>query len=209
MAGRRPLDRERVSNLALDMVETTISENGLAALNVRELASAVGCSVGSLYNIFGSLDRLVRIVNTRTLERLYNQMRESVIGVEGPEDQMAALVLAYVDFAEREPLLWRAVFDHTMPEGDPNKEWYVDSIERIAALAGTALAPLFKPEEMWALRRVANTIWSGAHGICSLANAGNLPYVTREDPKVLAESLVRGYLAGLPHLDLKTLFREN
>ena len=69
MAGRKPLDREALSTKALDVAEAIVVTRGLAALNARDLAAGVGCSVGSLYNIFGSLDRLIRILNTRTLDR--------------------------------------------------------------------------------------------------------------------------------------------
>lgn len=209
MAGRKPLDRAMLSAKALEVAEAIIAERGFAALNARELALGVGCSVGSLYNMYGSLDRLIRIVNTRTLDRLYDAMKTAVAKRDGPEDQMAALACAYVEFAAKQPLLWRAVFDHQMPEGNPKLEWYGDSIERMAILAVTILSPLFKPDQLWAARHVATILWSGVHGVCALAQADNLPYVTQEDPKVLAEDLVRGYLAGLDQADLSRLFRRN
>lgn len=209
MAGRKPLDRALLSAKALEVAEAIIAERGFGALNARELALGVGCSVGSLYNMYGSLDRLIRIVNTRTLDRLYDAMRTAVAEKDGPEDQMAALACAYIEFAAKQPLVWRAVFDHQMPEGNPKLEWYGDSIERMAILAVTILSPLFKPEQLWAARHVATVLWSGVHGICALAQADNLPYVTEEDPKLLAEDLVRGYLAGLDQADLSRLFRRN
>lgn len=209
MAGRKPLDRETLSIKALDVAESIIAERGLGALNARELAIGVGCSVGSLYNMFGSLDRLIRTLNTRTLDRLYEAMKTAGSKEGKPEDRMAALACAYIEFAAEQPLLWRAVFDHQMPEGNPKVEWYGESIERMAVLAVTVISPLFKPEEFWAARHVATIIWSGVHGVCALAQADNLPYVTKEDPKDLAEDLVRGYLAGLDHADLAKLFRRN
>ena len=208
MAGRKPLDRETVSTKALDVAEAIIATRGLAALNARDLAAGVGCSVGSLYNMFGSLDRLVRIVNTRTLDRLGGTMKAAAAGKGSPEDQMTALALAYIDFAQKQPFLWRAVFDHQMPEGNPKVEWYGESIERMAVLAVTVLSPLFTPQDLWIIRHIATIIWSGVHGICALALGDNLPYVTREDPKILAEDLVRGYLAGLDRTDLASVFRK-
>ncbi len=209
MAGRKPLDREILSTKALDVAETIIRARGLGALNARELAAGVGCSVGSLYNMFGSLDRLVRILNTRTLDRLYEAMKASVLAEDGPEDRMSAVACAYIDFAAEQPLLWRAVFDHQMPEGNPKADWYGESIERMAVLAVTVISPLFKPDELWAARHVATIIWSGVHGLCALSLADNLPYVTKEDPRDLAKDLVKGYLAGIRHADLSKLFRRD
>ncbi|MGI9451728.1 MAG: TetR/AcrR family transcriptional regulator [Geminicoccaceae bacterium] len=209
MAGRKPLDRDTLSIKALDVAETIIGERGLSALNARELAQGVGCSVGSLYNMFGSLDRLVRILNTRTLEKLYEAMKTAVPKRGSPEDRMAALACAYIEFAAERPHLWRAVFDHKMPEGNPKVEWYGESIERMASLAVKIISPLFKPEELWAARHVATIIWSGVHGICALSLADNLAYVTKEDSRDLARDLVRGYLAGISHGDLSKLFRRD
>ncbi|MGH1477681.1 MAG: TetR/AcrR family transcriptional regulator [Geminicoccales bacterium] len=208
MAGRKPLDRQTLSVRALDVAEAIIAARGLNALNAREVAASVGCSVGSLYNIFGSLDRLIRFVNTRTLDRLYEAMKAAATK-DKPVDQMVAICCAYIEFAIAQPLLWRAVFDHRMLEGKPRLEWYGDSIERMSTLAITVLSPLFKPDELWAAKHVATILWSGVHGICSLAQADNLPYVTQEDPLILAEDLVRGYLAGVTQSDPTTLFARN
>lgn len=209
MAGRKPLDRQALSRKALDVAEAIMATRGMGALNARELAAGVGCSVGSLYNIVGSLDRLIRLVNTRTLDRLADAMKMAAATRKGPVDQMVAVSVAYIDFAAAQPFLWRAVFEHKMHEGNPKAEWYGESIERMSILAVTVLSPLFKPEELWAAKRVATIIWSGVHGICMLAQADNLPYVTQENPRVMAEELVRGYLAGLEHADLSELFARN
>jgi AcrR family transcriptional regulator len=181
----------------LDSAETIIAERGLGSLNARELATSVGCSVGTLYNMFGSLDRLVQVLNARTLDRLCDALEAAAATEEGPEDRMAALARAYIDFANRQPQIWRAVFDHQPSGQGIRPDWYSASIERIATLAITILQPIFPRRERLAARRVATIIWSSVHGICALAQGGNLRHVTHEDPKALAEELVRGYLVSL------------
>lgn len=197
MAGRKPLDRDRFAGLALDTAEAIIAERGLAALNARELAAGTGIAVGTLYNMYGSLDRLVQVLNARTLDRLYDQLKAEAAREEKPEDRMVAMARAYIAFADEQPLVWRAVFDHQPAGEDGGADWYSASIERIANLAITILGPLFPPDQRRAARRVATIIWSGVHGICALAQGGNLRHVTHADPKRLAEDLVRSYLAGL------------
>lgn len=196
MAGRKPLDRDRFAGLALDTAEAIIAERGLAALNARELAAGTGIAVGTLYNMYGSLDRLVQVLNARTLDRLYDQLEAEAAREEKPEDRMVAMARAYIAFADEQPLVWRAVFDHQPAGEDGGADWYSASIERIANLAITILGPLFPPDQQRAARHVATIIWSGVHGICALAQGGNLRHVTHADPKRLAEDLVRSYLAG-------------
>lgn len=208
MAGRKPLDREKISLNALDTAEGIIAERGLGALNARELAHGAGIAVGTLYNVYGSLDRLVQRLNARTLDRLCDRLEAEATKADGPEDQMAAMARAYIDFADEQPLVWRAVFDH-QPAGDGERaDWYSASIERIATLAITILGPMFPADQRRASRRVATIIWSGVHGICALAQGGNLRHVTHANPKHLAEDLVRGYLGGLAREKLTSSFKR-
>ena len=199
MAGRKPLDRDRISADALATAEGIIAARGLGALNARELAQGAGIAVGTLYNVYGSLDSLIQRLNARTLDRLCDRLEAEAAKASGPEEQMAAMARAYIDFADEQPLLWRAVFDHQPAGESARADWYSASIERIATLAISILSPIFPPDQRRLARRVATIIWSGVHGICALAQGGNLRHVTHADPKRLAEDLVRGYLAGVDH----------
>lgn len=208
MAGRKPLDRDRISADALKLAEGIVAERGLGALNARELATGAGIAVGTLYNVYGSLDRLVQMLNARTLDRLCDRLEAEAAKADGPEDQMAAMARAYIDFADEQPLVWRAVFDHQPAGKSDRADWYSASIERIARLAITILGPIFPPDQRRAARRAATIIWSGVHGVCALAQGGNLRHVTHADPGRLAEDLVRSYLAGLDRGDQTTPFRR-
>ena len=197
MAGRKLLDRDRISADTMDAAEGIIAERGLGALNARELAQSAGIAVGTLYNVYGSLDGLVQRLNARTLDRLCDRLEAEAGKADGPENQMAAMARAYIDFADEQPLVWRAVFDH-QPAGEiARADWYTSSIERIATLAITILLPIFPADQRRVARRAATIIWSSVHGICALAQGGNLRHVTHADPRRLAEDLVRAYLAGL------------
>ena len=208
MAGRKLLDRDRISVDTLDAAEGIIAERGLGALNARELAQGAGIAVGTLYNVYGSLDGLVQRLNARTLDRLCDRLEAEAAKAIGPENQMAAMARAYIDFANEQPLVWRAVFDH-QPSGKTDRaDWYTSSIERIAALAITILLPIFPSNQRRAARRIATIIWSSVHGICALAQGGNLRHVTHADPRRLAEDLVRGYLAGLDRQHPQDAFKR-
>jgi AcrR family transcriptional regulator len=208
MAGRKPLDRDKISTDVLDRAAAIIAERGVSALNARELAQGAGIAVGTLYNIYGNLDRLVLRVNARTLDRLCDRLEAEALEADSPFDQMAAMARAYIDFADEQPLVWRSVFDHQSAGDSARADWYSSSIERIATLAIRILSPIFPANQTRAARRVATIIWAGVHGICALAQGGNLRHVTHADPKRLAEDLVRGYLAGIDSGDLATTFKR-
>ncbi len=208
MAGRKPLDRDKISTDVLDRAAGIIAERGIGALNARELAQGAGIAVGTLYNIYGNLDRLVLRLNARTLDRLCDRLEAEALKADHPVDQMAAMARAYIDFADEQPLVWRSVFDHQSTGDAARADWYSSSIERIATLAVRILSPIFPANQRRAARRVATIIWAGVHGICALAQGGNLRHVTHADPKRLAEDLVRGYLSGIDHQDLTASFKN-
>ncbi|MGI9452241.1 MAG: helix-turn-helix domain-containing protein, partial [Geminicoccaceae bacterium] len=110
--GRKLLNRRAFSKKALDVAESLVVKGGLNGLNMRELADGVGCSIGTLYNICGNLDGIIQALNARTLDRLYHTLEEVSRSATGPESQMIALANAYIDFAESQPAVWRAIFDH-------------------------------------------------------------------------------------------------
>jgi AcrR family transcriptional regulator len=199
MAGRKPLDRDKIAALVLDAAEATIAARGLPALSARELAAGAGIAVGTLYNMFGSLDQLAQALNARTLDRLYEALEQAAMSEEKPVDRMTAMARAYIDFADRQPLVWRAVFDHQPVDSGERPDWHAASIERIAGLAVAILAPWFPEGRREEARRAATVIWCGVHGVCALTQGGSLRRVTHAEPERLAEDLVRGYLAGLDH----------
>ena len=105
----------------IDAAERTIAEKGLAALKARDLAQEVGCAVGTIYNVFEHLDELVLCVGLRTLAML-----EAALGAVPPlgghhstekaADDLVRLALAYLEFAAKHTVRWRALFEHRMSE---------------------------------------------------------------------------------------------
>jgi AcrR family transcriptional regulator len=59
--------RQHLRAALVEAAERVIAERGLPHLKARDLASAVGCAVGAIYNVFPDLDGLILEVNLRTL----------------------------------------------------------------------------------------------------------------------------------------------
>lgn len=148
--------KREIANLA----EETIATDGPAALAARPLAAAGGCSVGTLYNLFGHLDGVVREVNRRTLARLRAALDAS-LAAAGPstEARLTALADAYLDFALANPGRWEALFRHrldTPPEEEP------EDAARLFALLRKAAGPAPTDDALRAL-------WAAVHGVVELA----------------------------------------
>lgn len=195
--GRKLLNRLAFSKKVLDIAESLVAKGGLGGLNARELANGVGCSIGTLYNVYGNLDGIVQALNARTLDRLFHALEEASRSAVGPEAQMIVLASAYIDFAERQPAVWRAVFDHQPPDEMAVPDWYIAAVNKMTELGIESLSPLFGPSERQAAHRTATIIWSGVHGICALALGGSLRHVTDANSHLLAKELIQRHLAGL------------
>jgi AcrR family transcriptional regulator len=58
MARRSDHSRDELYNLAMTAARDIVRREGMAALTARGLATAIGYSPGTLYNLFDSLDEL-------------------------------------------------------------------------------------------------------------------------------------------------------
>ena len=101
MGRRSDHSREELEALILAEGHRLMAETGYARFSAREVAKRIGYSIGTIYNVFGSLDALLLAINSRTFALWAAWLRDK-LAVAG-EDRIAALVAGYFDFAERNP----------------------------------------------------------------------------------------------------------
>src|SRR5262245_38356213 len=118
-AARRQTLKEALVNAAAE----AIGRQGLAGLKARALADAAGCAVGAVYNVVADLDELVLEVSARTLRPFEAEPTAARRPAGDAPDadwaiaELTRMAVAYVDFAAKNARLWRAVYDHRLPEG--------------------------------------------------------------------------------------------
>ena len=104
---------------ALSAAELILVEEGLGAVTARRVANETGCSVGTLYNIFGHLDGLICEVNLSTFRQMAEEASRTIRDLPesaGREERLAALARMYLNFARTHRNRWTAVFEHR-PQG--------------------------------------------------------------------------------------------
>ena len=198
----RRIDRHTALRQQLiDAAERTIAEKGLAALKARDLAQEVGCAVGTIYNVFEHLDELVLCVGLRTLAML-----EAALGAIPPlgghhstekaADDLVRLALAYLEFATKHTVRWRALFEHRMSEARPLPEWFVEQQHALFAQVERPLAALLPELDPDARRILARTVFSAVHGIVALGLAEKLVSLPLPDLGPQLAATVRAIAAG-------------
>lgn len=196
MGTKNEAKREDLRNRLIDAAETRIAAQGIRGLKARDVTADAGCSLGALYNVVDDLDRLVILVNSRTLARLGETLRTGVPADASPPETMQTLARTYVDFASNNTRLWSAIFFHRLPDGVEIPEWHKKEhavlIEQIIAPL-SEIRPDLAPD---ALKLRAQTMFASVHGVVQLSFHGRHIGTPREfllsEVDALVDALTRG-----------------
>jgi AcrR family transcriptional regulator len=195
MARRSDHSREELYVMALAAAREIAEKDGLRGLKARRISREIGYTVGTLYNVFSNLDDLIIHLNGTTLDALYESCAQAPPLEDEPEAALRTLARAYIRFTSSHPNLWGMLFEPTAPHGEKLPDWYHEKVRALFGLAEQALASFFPDGQEEQRRHSARVLWSGLHGICSLARAGAL--AKSESETTMADSLITNYVAGL------------
>ncbi len=165
-AAREPY-RAALRTKALKIAESTVEEAGLKGLQARVIAAKAGCSVGSLYNVFGDIDGLVVAFNERTLELLEEPLKRAFEAntTKPTAARLTALALAYMHFAFDNQNRWRAVFEH-QPQSEVPAHYRERQARLLSLIEKTVSGEIATPEMRI---RAARALFASVHGIIALA----------------------------------------
>jgi AcrR family transcriptional regulator len=194
--GRRSLHTaDELRELIISASTELIQEAGLGGLSAREIARRINYSPGTLYNSFENLDDLVLTIEGRLLDGLIETL--SAIPADGdPRDRVHKVARVYFSFAAHNPKLWNLIFEHHIPAGQSVPESYRQKFEALMGKVEDALRPLAKGRSEAEVKRAAQVLWAGMHGISSLSAADKLSIIAAGDAGVLVDDLVSNYLDG-------------
>lgn len=167
MTGENFRDRQRVK--LREVAETVIGGEGLAAAQARRISRDAGCSVGTLYNIYGDIDGLILAANQTTLHDLAAVLKQEAAQAQGRdlEGRLMALAQGYLAFASANTLRWRAVFEHHLSDDYPTPASYLEDRSHLLELIERELASdIPDPHERGA---AARALFASVHGIVLLA----------------------------------------
>ena len=167
MGRRSDHTRSELADLMVSEGYRQLAEVGLARFSAREVAKQVGYSIGSLYNVFGSVDGLMLALNARTLTRWASHLRERLASAD--EDRVAVLVRGYFEFATENPRTWIAVYGDAMADGGPAPQWYQDIAADLMSIVVGVIADTLPPTQAGAALPLARSLVATVHGHCVFA----------------------------------------
>jgi AcrR family transcriptional regulator len=194
MGRRSDHTREELEELILAEGHKLMAEVGYARFSAREVAKRIGYSIGTIYNLFGSHDRLVLALNSRTFVLWAQAVREGLEG--GGGDRIAVLVHAYFDFAGRHPNLWMAIYDHRPLPGESLPERYRTQRAELTGILEAEVARVLPAERAGVAAALARSLVATVHGHCVFALNGTFALLDEHDPDGAALARVREALAA-------------
>ena len=197
MGRRNQHSREQQIEMALAAAELILVRQGIAALSMRKVADAIGYTVGNLYLLFRNQDDLLATINERTTDAIHAYLSDAIAPARDASRKLRRMAVAYVEFAQRHPHRWRLMFEHQLPPSMVPRAATELRIQRMFELVESSLNPLLPGASARALRIAATALWSGVHGVATLAVTGKLQWSGTVHYASLCEELVENFLAGL------------
>jgi len=189
MGRRSDHSRAELEQLILHEGHRQMAEHGFARFSAREVAKRIGYSVGTLYNVFGSYDRLVLAINTQTFRQWTRHLQDRLSAAGA--DRIRALVEGYFSFARENRNLWTAIYDHRLPPGMPIPEEFLPDRSKLTNIVIEEVAAALPPTRREQAPRLARSLIATVHGHCTFALDGTFDLMGVAEPEELALARVR------------------
>ncbi|GED90117.1 TetR/AcrR family transcriptional regulator [Streptomyces sp. 6-11-2] len=168
---RKARDRAVRERLIVATARELAEQQGWDAVTTRRLAERIEYSQPVLYSHFRGKREIIGAVALEGAAEMAVAVRAAASAANSPRERVAALARAYLDFAERNPAVYDALFQldgglayaqEDTPE--PLKDAFAALMESLGEVAGDGVHPGLFTEVFWA----------SLHGLATLTRAGRL-----------------------------------
>ncbi|MFE5806599.1 TetR/AcrR family transcriptional regulator [Streptomyces sp. NPDC056491] len=181
---RKQRERAGRERLIVATARELAEQQGWDAVTTRRLAERIEYSQPVLYSHFRGKREIIGAVALEGATELAAAVRTAASRASGSRERVAALAHAYLDFAERHPAVYDAIFQLDgglayAQEDTPEqlKDAFAALLESLGDVAGDGVHPGLFTEVFWA----------ALHGVATLTRARRLP---PEDTQRRVELLV-------------------
>ena len=187
-------ERDKLREAMVGHAEARIAADGMDGLRARTVALDTGVSVGTVYNLFGSLDGLLEAVFERTMLRFQKEAGTAAGG--GRRETLLGLAWAYMDFVRRNQSVWSAFLAYNRRREQGENDPYLARQGPLFDLVGDALRDTALDVSDERRRTAARMLWSSVHGIVTLNYLDMVSEETekrtREQITLLVDLVLRG-----------------
>jgi AcrR family transcriptional regulator len=168
---------------ALAEARALMIEGGPDQVKARILASRLGVSVGSVYNLFGDLDELIFHVGAGVYDELIaaiDAATSTLTDADAP-GRMMVLAKAYLDFVHAHQPLWASVLAFNRRGKSRVPAWYRAKERDLFQLARHAMTGFERDISEEERDLAARALWAAIHGIVTISVGRDGMVATRQD----------------------------
>lgn len=198
MARRSDHSRDELQQLIIDEGHRQLAQQGFANFSARQVAKRIGYTVGTLYNVFGSLDNLMLAINGRTLDKWRYHLTLKLEDCD--EYRLKRAVEAYFEFAILNRNCWLALMDFRLPEDQEPPESYTEKVASIMQVVCDEVRQELPPEHRSKAEELTRSLLATVHGHCFFALNGTFELLGEAEPIQAALARVDDSLAAFDHL---------
>ncbi|ALH80796.1 TetR/AcrR family transcriptional regulator [Sphingopyxis macrogoltabida] len=189
MARRSDHTPRELRQLLVNCGHALMAETGFAKFSARAAARRAGYTVGTIYNVFGSLDSYLLAINTHTFTLWADWLEAALARCDDRDARIEALVRSYFSFAEANRHCWMAIYDHRRPSGLSLDEADMRERHRLTAIVDREVTAALGRDEGDATRRLVRSLIATVHGHCALHLGGS--YALMDEPDPTAQAIAR------------------
>ncbi|MEU5520605.1 TetR/AcrR family transcriptional regulator [Streptomyces sp. NPDC047860] len=169
---RKQRERAERERLIVATARELAEQQGWDAVTTRRLAERIEYSQPVLYSHFRGKREIIGAVALEGATEIATALRAAASAAVGTRARVTAVARTYLDFAERNPAVYDALFrldgglafaHEDTPE--PLKDGFAALLESLGEVAGDGVDPGLFTE----------TFWAALHGLATLTRARRLP----------------------------------
>jgi AcrR family transcriptional regulator len=169
---RKQRERAERERLIVATARELAEQQGWDAVTTRRLAERIEYRQPVLYSHFRGKREIIGAVALEGAAEMAVAVRAAASRANSPRERVAALARAYLDFAERNPAVYDAMFQldgglafAAEETSEPLKDAFAALLETLGEVAGDGVHPGVFTE----------TFWAALHGLATLTRAGRQP----------------------------------
>lgn len=193
MARRSDNTRKELKEMAVEAGLALLAESGVDGLSARQIATRIGYTVGTLYNVFTDFEDIVLHINGATLLDMKQHLMPLAHSKKRPHQRILDFAHCYGDYAMANPARWNLL--HASARTTKLPEWFRAEVQSIFTLVEAPLIEL-SPDKSKQAADAAKVLWAGLHGICSLSIRQKLEGVEAAPMRALIDNFMTYYLKG-------------
>ncbi|BCJ33312.1 TetR family transcriptional regulator [Actinocatenispora thailandica] len=168
---RRERERAERHQLIVTAARELAEAEGWDAVTTRRLAARIEYSQPVLYSHFRGKEAIMRAAALEGIGELTDRLRAAREGAADPAAAMRAVAAGYVEFAERQPALYAAMFTLTSDLSFGTEQSPATLRAAFGEFAAT-VRPFARPGAD--LETLTETFWAALHGLVALDDSHRL-----------------------------------